>query len=870
MTFPAHLLSFITSQQSQTETFNTFNTTPSGGVGTTTFTVPAGVTMMSAVCIGGGGGGSGSANDNFGSAAGGGGGVRWSVFSVEPGDVLDIQVGYGGVAGAATNTGNGGNGSTSSITLRTRNGVPVFDLIMQGFGGNGGQRAAAAGGSGVAGAGGGGSINAAVTHYLSGGGTGGSGGATATNGIGCGGGGAAGYGNVPNTYTANGGNGGSGSGTGVGDPTAAATDSGGGGGGGGRNTLGFGGGGTGGYGFSGTGQGAAGVNGSAGGQGGSYFNDPGLGLSASKIGETISTASNINIHPDVTDGDFLLLLSGSDKDGGLTQIPVPVGFTTLSRSVDGVYNSLTRNGSVISGNAVQTIPDNQTDGTESKDLNFATSYTYYTTALGSQITGLSNNAIHNLIVLRFIPTGADIVTATYSGDPSINNPTATSMPNPPNVTGIAAGSVGIILGYLSNTTLNPANQIAPSGYTIIGSAGQGTPPQASGVMAAYIQGGTSGTPVNPAPFLTGTSGHSRAYTIQINRASAGTPVSFVGFQTGTSITGSGSLDLTGRVTGGLQANDLIVLACATDSPTTPDNFNTPRLGTTAGVDEFSIIDQGREIDTRQGGGAGLGYQVSARVYQSGDSAQIQNLQGGSAATPISYIAMVFRGAATNVTDGVFSNWQTAPANGYGSLDEGVIGQDPGNGVIVREIRPHFDVNSRNDADSGQPIGTLAVGPPDPPSLTLNANNPLVLTIGMIDDTKIANINYDPVTQTGNLLAPSPYNLIAANSYGVQNNGVIVMVGYRDGLTGSEDPGAFVGDGANVWVAQTVVIGGPGSDTGGTDSAAGQYGGGGGSRAENSNGIGMPGAGGAVRLIWGTARQYPSANQGNAFTVDWTP
>jgi hypothetical protein len=390
-------------------------------------------------------------------------------------------------------------------------------------------------------------------------------------------------------------------------------------------------------------------------------------------------------------------------------------------------------------------------------------------------------------------------------------------------------------------------------------------------MAAYVQGGSSGTTVNPAPFLTGTSGHSRAYTIQINRAVTGTAVSMVGFATGTSVGTTGAVNLdTSVVPGGLEVDDLIILACATDNPTNPDGFSVPRLGATAGVDTFSIIDQGREYDTRQGtGGAGLGYQVSSRVYQTGDSTQIQNIEAGSGTTPLSYVVMVFRDAAINVTNGVFSNYATAPANGYGSLADATVGNDIEN---VRDIRPHFDVNSRNTAVDGTVLGgsTLSVGPPDPPSLTLNANNPLVLTIGMIDDTKIANINYNPITQTGNLLAPTPYSLIAANSYGVQNNGVIVMVGYRDGVSGVENPGPFVGDGANVWASQTIIIGGPGSATGGTSQSAGQYGGGGGSVAENSTGSGMSGAGGAVRLIWGTGRQYPTANQGNALDIDWTP
>jgi hypothetical protein len=36
-----------------------------------------------------------------------------------------------------------------------------------------------------------------------------------------------------------------------------------------------------------------------------------------------------------------------------------------------------------------------------------------------------------------------------------------------------------------------------------------------------------------------------------------------------------------------------------------------------------------------------------------------------------------------------------------------------------------------------------------------------------------------------------------------------------------------------------------------------YGGGGGGRSDNGPGLGAPGGQGAVRIIWGTGRSYPS-------------
>jgi len=175
-------------------------------VGSNTFTVPAGVTKISAVLIGGGGAGGGGSNATGGGQGGGGGGLRYiNDFPVTPGQTLTVIVGAGGNGG----TGVGGDGGDSSITG-----------IVTAFGGKGG----AALYTGTVGAGGDGSGG-------SGGATGGSGG-TATLNAGAGGGGAAGYsgngGTGGNGSVTNGGVAGSGGGAGGG---GAPTDSGSGGGG---------------------------------------------------------------------------------------------------------------------------------------------------------------------------------------------------------------------------------------------------------------------------------------------------------------------------------------------------------------------------------------------------------------------------------------------------------------------------------------------------------------------------------------------------------------------------------------------------------------------------------------------------------------
>ena len=83
--------------------------------GTFTYTVPAGVTRITAV-IGGGGGGGGTVDSNYQTYGGGGGGgyITTVSFSVTQGQNLPIVVGVGG-AGSAYPSGDALNGGSSSV-----------------------------------------------------------------------------------------------------------------------------------------------------------------------------------------------------------------------------------------------------------------------------------------------------------------------------------------------------------------------------------------------------------------------------------------------------------------------------------------------------------------------------------------------------------------------------------------------------------------------------------------------------------------------------------------------------------------------------------------------------------------------------------
>lgn len=178
---------------------------------TTTFTVPAGCTSISAVCVGGGGGGGGSEDADEGGAGGGGGALAYQTsIAVTPGESLTVVVGAAGAAGAAS--GNGGPGGTSSISRSGTN-------LVAANGGGGGQHR-----------GNGGTGGTVVTGTGGSGGTGGNASNSRANGNGGGGAGAGGY-------SGNGGNGGDGATASVAGSAGAAGSGAGGGGGSGLNNA---------------------------------------------------------------------------------------------------------------------------------------------------------------------------------------------------------------------------------------------------------------------------------------------------------------------------------------------------------------------------------------------------------------------------------------------------------------------------------------------------------------------------------------------------------------------------------------------------------------------------------------------------------
>jgi hypothetical protein len=94
--------------------------------GTSTFTVPAGVTkIMVEVWGGGGGGGIGSTTVGRSGYGGGGGGYGKQIFTVTSGTSYTVTVGAGGLAGTASTS--GGSGGTSS-----------FSTLVNASGGTGG------------------------------------------------------------------------------------------------------------------------------------------------------------------------------------------------------------------------------------------------------------------------------------------------------------------------------------------------------------------------------------------------------------------------------------------------------------------------------------------------------------------------------------------------------------------------------------------------------------------------------------------------------------------------------------------------------------------------------------------------------------
>lgn len=237
---------------------------PFTSAGTSSWTVPAGVTSVTVKAWGaGGGGGGGSTNSDGGS--GGGGGYIQSTISVTPGESLSVTVGAGGAGGAFSSGGSGnnsGDGGGGGGYSRVARGGTTLVLAAGGAGGGGGDNSSSTpGGQGGAGGGSTGETGGSSSSAGGGGGgTSGSGGSGGTGGNNSGSGGSSLQGgagadgrsnNSTDGSASNGGSPGGGNG-GIGD----------------ANANGYGAGGGGGAGYYGGGGGSGSAAGNAGGGGG--------------------------------------------------------------------------------------------------------------------------------------------------------------------------------------------------------------------------------------------------------------------------------------------------------------------------------------------------------------------------------------------------------------------------------------------------------------------------------------------------------------------------------------------------------------------------------------------------------------------------
>ena len=167
----------ITVLDTDTFSYDIFESAEFTSAGSYTWTAPAGVTEVSVVAVGAGGGGSAGAGGAFG-AGGGGGGLGWKYrIPVTPGEEYDVVVGAGGTRDTgATGTNNATNGGSSYfIDLST----------VAGLGGSRGDNATGgAGGSYVGDGGGAGGRGGNVSGTADSGGGGGAGGYTGNGGRG--------------------------------------------------------------------------------------------------------------------------------------------------------------------------------------------------------------------------------------------------------------------------------------------------------------------------------------------------------------------------------------------------------------------------------------------------------------------------------------------------------------------------------------------------------------------------------------------------------------------------------------------------------------------------------------------------------------
>jgi len=165
--------------------------------GTFTWTVPDGITSVSAVCVGAGGGAGGSGScdtalSGWAGGGGGGGGLSYGTFDVTSGETLTIIVGAGGAGGTAGGgqqtiicPANGSDGGDSEIKRSST-------ALLKAGGGGGGQMGGSTNGQLQNNTGGSSGTGNQGTE-ADGGGNGGVGGRSSVNLAGGAGGGAAGY-----------------------------------------------------------------------------------------------------------------------------------------------------------------------------------------------------------------------------------------------------------------------------------------------------------------------------------------------------------------------------------------------------------------------------------------------------------------------------------------------------------------------------------------------------------------------------------------------------------------------------------------------------------------------------------------------------
>lgn len=126
----------------------TFNGQIYSSQGTSTFTVPTGITSLTVKAWGGGGGGGGGGSGAAG-GAGGAGGYVTGTLAVTAGETLNVYVGGGGGGGTVNTNGLGGGGGGYSSIYRASTAL----AIASGGAGGGGGRSTSVGSAGGAGGG---------------------------------------------------------------------------------------------------------------------------------------------------------------------------------------------------------------------------------------------------------------------------------------------------------------------------------------------------------------------------------------------------------------------------------------------------------------------------------------------------------------------------------------------------------------------------------------------------------------------------------------------------------------------------------------------------------------------------------------------